>query len=161
MDKAQINARRKRVRILVVDDHAIVREGLTKLLEAERDLTVCGEAENAAQALRALEEQEFDLAIVDIALEGTSGLELIEDMRSRCPDVVVITLSMHDGSLYAKRALEAGAAGYVAKYEAAEKIVTAIRRVLGGKTYVSDSRAVRAMPGTASVSDDNDARNSD
>jgi DNA-binding NarL/FixJ family response regulator len=153
MDKAQTNARRKRARILVVDDHAILREGLRKLIEAERDLAVWAEAENSARALQALEEQQFDLAIVDIGLEGTNGLELTERMRSRWPDMVVIILSMHDGSFYAQRALEAGAAGYVAKYEAAEKIITAIRRVLGGKTYVSDSR-VRAKPGDAPVSDD-------
>jgi len=151
MEKAQKDTCKKRAKILVVDDHAIVREGLTKLVEAERDLVVCGEAENAAQALEAMEKQQFDLAIVDITLESTSGLELTEKMRSRCPNMVVIVLSMHDGLLYAQRALRAGAAGYVAKYEAAEKIITAIRQALGGKTYVSNSRAVRAMSGAASV----------
>ena len=151
MEKAQKDTRKKRARILVVDDHAIAREGLTKLVEAERDLAVCGEAENADQALEAMEKQQFDLAIVDITLESTSGLELTEKMRSRCPNMVVIILSMHDGLLYAQRALQAGAAGYVAKYEAAEKIITAIRQVLGGKTYVSNSKAIRAMPGAASV----------
>jgi len=154
MEKAQKDTRKKRTKILVVDDHAIVREGLTKLVEAERDLAVCGEAENAAQAMDAMDKQQFDLAIVDITLESTSGLELTEKMRSRCPNMVVIILSMHDGLLYAQRALRAGAAGYVAKCEAAEKIVTAIRRVLSGEIYVSNSKAVKAMSGAASISSD-------
>ena len=154
MDKAQEDAGSKRARILVVDDHAVVREALTKLVEAESDLAVCGEAENAAKALEAVEKQQFDLAIVDIAQAGASGVELIEKLRSRSPRMVVIMLSMHDGPLYAQRALKAGAAGYVAKYEAAEKIITAIRQVLAGGIYVSDSRLGRPISGDPSVSGD-------
>ncbi len=151
MKEAQDDTSKKKIRILLVDDHAIVRQGLTQLVEAEGDLTVSAEAENAIQALQAVEGQRFDLAIVDISLEGASGLELTEKMKSRCPDMIVLVLSMHDGLLYAQRALQAGAAGYVAKYEAAEKIITAIRHVLAGKIYVSRSKAVRAMSGAASV----------
>jgi DNA-binding NarL/FixJ family response regulator len=151
MKKAQDDTRKNKTRILVVDDHAIVRQGLTRLIEAECDLQVCSEAENAVQALEAVEKQQFDLAIVDISLEGTSGLELTERMKLRCPNLIVLVLSMHDGLLYAQRALRAGAAGYIAKYEAAEKIITAIRRVLSGKIYVSDSRAVKTMSGAASI----------
>jgi len=148
----QRNTSKNKTRILVVDDHAIVRQGLIKLIEAEPDLMVCAEAENANQALDIIEKQQVDLAIIDISLEGVSGLELTERMKLRRPNLIVLILSMHDGLLYAQRALRAGATGYVAKYEAAEKIITAIRQVLSGKIYVSDSKAVKAMPDAASIS---------
>ncbi len=140
-----------RIRILVVDDHAIVRQGLTRLVEVELDLTVCAEAESAVQAMEAIERQEFDLAIVDISLEDTNGLELTARMKSRRPNMAILILSMYDGLLYAQRALRAGAAGYVAKYEAPEKIITAIHQVLGGKVYVSNSKVASAMCGVASA----------
>lgn len=152
--KAQHNTSKNKTRILVVDDHAIVRQGLIKLVEAEPDLMVCAEAENAGQALEAIEKQQFDLAIVDILLEGASGLELTERMKLHRPNLIVLILSMHDGLLYAQRALRAGATGYVAKYEAAEKIITAIRQVLSGKVYVSNSKAVKSMSDAASISGD-------
>lgn len=132
------------VKVMVVDDHALVRRGLARLLETERDLTVCAEAENAAQALEALEQQPIDLAIVDISLEGTSGLELTERMKSSYPGMLILILSGHDGSIYARRALRAGASGYVTKQQAAEKIIIAIRHVLGGKAYVGNSVTVCA-----------------
>jgi DNA-binding NtrC family response regulator len=135
--------RQNKSRILVVDDHAIVRQGLIKLIETEFDLMVCFEAENGNQALRAMDGQEFDLAIVDISLEGINGLELTEIMKLHRPNMIVLILSMYDGLFYAQRALRAGASGYVEKYEAAEKIITAIRQVLNGKIYISDSKAVR------------------
>lgn len=142
--KAQHDAGRKnKTRILVVDDHAIVRHGLIKLIETELDLMVCFEAENANQALEAMSRQEFDLAIVDISLEDINGLELTEIMKLRRPNMIVLILSIYDGFFYAQRALRAGASGYVAKYEAAENIITAIHRVLKNKIYVSDSRVVK------------------
>jgi len=152
--KAQHDTGKNKTRILVVDDHAIVRQGLIKLVEAEPDLVVCAEAENTSQALEAMEKQQFDLAIVDILLESASGLELTERMKLRRPNLIVLILSMHDGLLYAQRALRAGATGYVAKYEAAEKIITAIRQVLSGKIYVSNSKAVKSLSGAASISGD-------
>jgi DNA-binding NarL/FixJ family response regulator len=152
--KAQKDISKNKTRILVVDDHSIVRQGLIKLIEAECDIKVCAEAENAKQALEAMRKEQFDLAIVDISLEGTNGLELTEIMKSRYPNIIVLIISMHDGLLYAQRALQAGAAGYVAKYEAAEKIITAIRQVLSGKIYVSNSRAVKVMSDAASISND-------
>ena len=120
----------------------------------EFDLIVCFEAENANQALEAMDRQEFDLAIVDISLEGIHGLELTKIMKLRSPNMIVLILSMYDGLLYAQRALRAGASGYVAKYEAAEKIITAIRQVLSGKIYVSDSKMVKIMSDTTSIIDD-------
>jgi len=152
--KEQHDASKNKTRILVVDDHAIVRQGLIKLIETEFDLMVCSEAENAGQALEAMGRQEFDLAIVDISLDGINGLELTEIMKLRSPKMIVLILSMYEGLFYAQRALRAGASGYVAKYEAAEKIITAIRLVLSGKIYVSDSKAVKMMSETNFISDD-------
>jgi DNA-binding NarL/FixJ family response regulator len=141
--KPKHNTCKNKTRILVVDDHSIVRQGLIKLIETEHDLKVCSEVENANTALDAMDRQEFDLAIVDISLEGINGLELTELIKLRSPNMIVLVLSMYDGLFYAQRALRAGASGYVAKYEAAEKIITAVRQVLSGKTYVSDSKAVK------------------
>jgi len=140
--KIENNLCKNKTRILIVDDHAIVRQGLIKLIDTEFDLMVCFEAENANQALKAIASQEFDLAIVDISLEDMNGLELTQKMKLRRPNLIVLILSMHDGLFYAQRALRAGASGYVAKYEAAEKIITAIRQVLSGNIYISDSKAV-------------------
>ena len=139
----QHDVNKNKTRILIVDDHAIVRQGLIKLIETELDFMVCFEAENANQALETMQRQEFDLAIVDISLKGINGLELTEIIKLRSPNMIVLILSMYDGLFYAQRALRAGASGYVAKYEAAEKIITAIRQVLSGKTYVSNSKAVK------------------
>ncbi len=147
---------KNKTRILVVDDHAIVRQGLIKLIETELDLKVCFEAKSANIALEAMDKQEFDLAIVDISLEGINGLELTELIKLRNPNIIVLILSMYDGLFYAQRALRAGASGYVAKYEAAEKIITAIRQVLSGKTYVSDSNtAKKIISETTSTIDEN------
>ena len=152
--KARHGAGKNKTRILVVDDHAIVRQGLIKLIETEFDLMVCSEAENAGQALKAMAGQQYDLAIVDISLEGINGFELTEIMKLRHPKMIVLILSMYEGLFYTQRALRAGASGYVAKYEAAEKIITAIRLVLSGKNYVSDSKVVKMMSKTNFISDD-------
>lgn len=143
--KVQHNSSKNKTRILVVDDHAIMRQGLINLINQESDLVACAEAKNAEQALDAIEKQQIDLAIVDISLEGVSGLELTERMKLRCPNLIILIFSMHDELLYVQRALRAGAAGYVAKYETAEKIITAIRQVLNNKIYVSDRTAAKMM----------------
>ena len=148
----------KRIRILIVDDHAVVRQGLARLVEGEQDLTVGAEVENAAQAIKAIEDQQFDLAIVDISLEDNDGLELTAELKSRCPSMTVLILSMYDGLLYAQPALKVGAAGYVAKYEAPEKIISAIHQVLGGKVYVSNSKVTRTLRTVASVPSENPER---
>ena len=138
----QNNPCKSKARILIVDDHAIVRQGLIKLIDTEFNLMVCSEAQNANQALKAIVNQEFDLAIVDISMEDMNGLELTKKMKLRCPNLIILILSMHDGHFYAQRALRSGASGYVAKHEAAEKIITAIRQVLRGNIYISDNKAV-------------------
>ncbi|MGD2136302.1 MAG: response regulator transcription factor [Gemmatimonadales bacterium] len=125
-------------RILIVDDHSIVRRGLSLLLNQERDLTVCGEAGDAEATLRAIEADRPDLVIVDIALGGADGLELIKQVRARWPDIRMLALSMHSESLYAQRSLQAGAHGYLMKERAPEEVLDALRRVLAGGVYVSD-----------------------
>jgi DNA-binding NarL/FixJ family response regulator len=127
-----------RRRVFLVDDHPLVREWLTNLINQQPDLTVCGETGNAPEALQAIEAAQPDVAIVDITLASGSGIELVKDLKRACPRVVVVVLSMHDESLYAERALRAGARGYVMKSEATYKIIAALHRVLAGKIYVSE-----------------------
>lgn len=126
-------------KILIVDDHPIMRGGLTQTLNEEMDLQVTEEADDADEAMRRLEDAEVDLAIVDISLEGSvSGIELIKHMQERWPEVKVLVVSRHDESLYAERAIRAGARGYVMKLKAGEEIVRAVRQVLEGRVYASD-----------------------
>jgi DNA-binding NarL/FixJ family response regulator len=132
-------------KILIVDDHPIVRRGLTDLINHEEDLVVSGQAEDAHQAMEAIRAQKPDMAIVDISLKGTSGLELIKDIKTRYPGLLVLTLSMHDESLYAERALRAGAKGYIMKQQATEDLIMAIRKVLAGHMYVSDMVTTRMV----------------
>lgn len=128
----------RKTKIFLVDDHPLVREWLTNLIHQQPDLTVCGEAEAASQALLAIAESKPDLAVVDISLEGSSGIELIKNIKGLRPPVKVIVLSMHDETLYAERALRAGARGYIMKRETAKRIIVAIRQVLEGKLYLSE-----------------------
>src|SRR5687768_8146095 len=128
----------KKYRILLVDDHPIVRQGLAEMIDQERDLQVCGTAEDVHKALDALEKVKPDLVIADISLKGSNGIELLKNIKVRYPRTLVLVLSMHDESLYAVRALRAGAAGYIMKQEATEKVLTAIRLVLTGEIYLSE-----------------------
>ncbi len=124
--------------VFVVDDHPIVRQGLTLLINQETDLAVCGEAEEMHSALRAILAVRPDILIVDISLNGPDGLELLKHIRINSPRLPVLILSMHDESIYAERALRAGANGYIMKQEATEKVLVALRRILSGEIYVSD-----------------------
>jgi DNA-binding NarL/FixJ family response regulator len=125
-------------RLMIVDDHPIVRQGITRLINYEEELFVCGEAGNAKEALELVEKEKPDLVIVDISLKGRSGLELIKDLRMRYQELPVLVVSMHDESLYAERVLRAGAKGYIMKQEPPEKVLDAIRQVLSGKIFVSE-----------------------
>jgi DNA-binding NarL/FixJ family response regulator len=127
-----------RKRVFVVDDHPIVRERLAELIAQEGDLEVCGEAEDAITALTAIEAQRPDIAVVDITLKDTYGIELIKNLKERCPGVPVLVLSMHDESLYGERAIRAGAKGYLNKQEATKKVIPAIRMILAGQMFVSE-----------------------
>ena len=124
--------------VFVVDDHPIVRQGLALLINQETDLTVCGEAEEMHSALSAIQAVRPDILIVDISLNGPDGLELLKNIRLGAPRLPVLILSMHDESIYAERALRAGANGYIMKQEATEKVLVALRRILSGEIYVSD-----------------------
>jgi len=142
----QISKRgRARKRILLVDDHPILREGLFQSINRELDLMVCGEAENANQTLSAIGKLKPDLVLLDIGLPGKSGFELVKDIRSVHPEVPVLVFSMHDESLYAERVLRAGARGYLMKHERPGKLIEAIRTVLNGKAYVSEKMAARIL----------------
>jgi len=131
--------------ILIVDDHPITRAGLVHIINHEPDLMVCGEAENAAQALDLLEASRPDLLLVDITLPGKSGLELIKDVKAMHPELPMLVISMHDESLYADRLLRAGARGYITKIEGSEKLVGAVRHVLAGNIYVSDHMSAHIL----------------
>jgi len=128
----------KKIRIFVVDDHPIVRQGLTLLIDRESDLMVCGEAEEAQSAMQKIPGSRPDILIVDISLTGPDGLELLKNIRLKYPSLPVLILSMHDESIYAERALRAGANGYIMKQEATEKVLVALRRILNHEIYVSE-----------------------
>lgn len=133
--------RNRKRRIFLVEDHPIVRLGFLKLIEQDADLEVCGESETASDALSRIRELRPDLALLDIALDRSSGFELIKALHAESPDLPVLVVSMHDESLYAGRTLRAGARGYVMKREAPQSLLGAIRRVLSGKVYLSESAA--------------------
>ena len=127
-----------KTKILLVDDHPLVREGLANLVHQQPDLEVCGEAASQPQALQLMAAVLPDVAIVDLSLENGSGLELMKSIKAMHPSVVMLAVSMHDESLYAERALRAGARGYLMKREAAKKVVQGIRAVLAGQLFVSE-----------------------
>jgi DNA-binding NarL/FixJ family response regulator len=136
-------------RILIVDDHPMMREGLRTLISRERDLTVCGEAETAGQALDAVASLKPDLVLVDITLPGRNGIELIKDICALQHALLILIISIHDESLYAERVLHAGARGYIMKQESGPAIIQAIRQVLVGRIYLSDKMSARILENVA------------
>jgi DNA-binding NarL/FixJ family response regulator len=138
-------AAKKGHRIMLVDDHPVMREGLAQLINHEADLSVCGQYDDAAQAFAAIATLGPDLAVIDLSLKGSSGLELIKNIRASHPKIRILVLSMYDESLYAERVLRAGAAGYIMKQEASEKVLGAMRQVLAGGVYVSDKMSSKLM----------------
>jgi len=135
----------KKNRVLVVDDHPVVRQGLALLINREPDLVVCGEAENASTAMQLVTSTNPDILVVDISLDGPDGLDLLKSIRILYPQLPVLILSMHDESIYAERALRAGAQGYIMKQEATEKVLVALRRILSHEIYVSDRISNRML----------------
>ena len=143
-----------RRRVLIVDDHPIVRQGLKRMIETESDLEVCGEAATEAQARRAIRELNPDIVIVDLALQEGDGLELVRDVHAHHPDVPMLVLSMHDEAIYAERLLSEGASGYIMKQAAADQLLNALRTVLSGEIYLSEAlshtaRGRAAAPGAS------------
>jgi DNA-binding NarL/FixJ family response regulator len=145
------DAKAARRRVLIVDDHPIVRQGLKRMIETEADMEVCGEAATEAQARRAIRELMPDIVIVDLALQEGDGLELVRDVHAHHPDVPMLVLSMHDETIYAERLLAEGASGYIMKQAAADQLLNALRAVLRGERYVSEQLAQ-----TLGVRDDGD-----
>jgi len=135
----------QRKRILVVDDHPLMREGVAQWIQREPEFEICGQAESAAQALALAAKLKPDLVLTDIALPGRDGLELIKDLRAFQPDLPVLVLSMHEESLYAGRALRAGARGYIMKRAGGNRVVEAIREVLQGRISVSPEMATHLL----------------
>lgn len=136
---------REVVRVLIVDDHPIVREGYTRLISAEPDLEVCGEASDSTEAMQLVESHSPDVAIVDISLRSGTGIELCKQIRERNPQIRVLICSIHDETLYADRALRAGAMGYVSKEQPASEVLEAIRRVITGRIALSQQMTERLL----------------
>jgi DNA-binding NarL/FixJ family response regulator len=132
-------------RIILVDDHPILREGLAQLIGSERDLAVVGQFEEANKAFEAIGTLKPDVAIVDISLKNSSGIELLKNIKVHYPKLLVLVLSMHDESLYGERVLRAGASGYIMKQEATEKVLVALHKVLAGEIYLSEKMSAKLM----------------
>ncbi len=138
-----LKSRNRQTRVLVVDDHPLVRKALREAISREPDLAVCGEAEDRDGTLRAIEASRPDLAIVDLGLKNSDGMRLIQDIRDRHPRMLTLVLSMHDESLYAERSIRAGASGYISKQETPAKIMQAVRTILAGEIYWSERVAAQ------------------
>ena len=132
-------------RIVIVDDHPLFRKGLEELIHSDGSFAVCGEAGNASEGIDVIRQLGPDLAIVDLSLPGANGIELIKNIRTEFPKLPILVLSMHDESLYALRALRAGAEGYVMKHEAMANVLLAIREVFNGRPYLSPAMAAQVI----------------
>ena len=142
--KSSTNVRNK-TRILIVDDHPVIREGLTKIINRQPDLLVCAEAGNIGEAIKAVKKQKIDLVLVDMLLGKITGIQVIEKIKTLCHDIIALVFSMSDNPQYVKQAIEAGARGYISKDEISECIVNAIRQILKGRIYIS-SRLLENLP---------------
>jgi len=145
MSKTGPNADKPRLprRVLIVDDHPIVRQGLRRIMENEEDLIVCGEAETARDARTAIKELNPDVMIADISLKQSDGIELVRDVRAHHPQLPILVLSMHDEAIYAERMLSAGANGYIMKQAASEQFLVSLRRDLDGGIYEKKCRITK------------------
>lgn len=141
----EVQAKKAKHKVILVDDHPILRQGLAQLLNQEKDVTICGQFEEASKALEAVGTLRPDAAIVDISLKGSSGIELLKNIKVQYPKLLVLVLSMHDESLYAERALRAGASGYIMKQEAPEQVLVALRKILNGEIYLSPLMSSKLM----------------
>lgn len=147
MATRNLNAGKRAYRVLIVDDHPITRQGLGQIIRDESEFELCGEAEGSTEALRMINDAQPDLMIIDLSLKDGSGIELIKQIKSSHEKIAILVSSMHDESLFAERALRAGALGYLNKQEAVDDIVEAMRQVLKGKIYLSTRMAERLLNG--------------
>lgn len=145
MATKQADAKAKKAKVFIVDDHAIVRQGLAELINDQADLVTCGEAESPSQAMKEIAAGKPDVVVVDITLTGGDGIELCRQIHERWAKLPILVLSMHDETMYAERVLRAGALGYVMKQEPQDKVMAAIRRVLAGETYLSEKMAAKLL----------------
>jgi DNA-binding NarL/FixJ family response regulator len=150
MSASSDSAKTKPTRILLVDDHPVVRDGFAEVINRESDLTVCAAAEDRAGALQAIETTRPGLVVIDLTLKNSSGMELIKDIHSRWPKLLVLVVSMHNENLYAERVLRAGARGYITKQQATRDILQAIRRVLSGGVYLNETTGAAVLARLAS-----------
>ena len=134
-----------KARVIVIEDHPMFRERLVHLIEKEPDMEVCGEADNVADGVALIREMKPQVVVLDITLRGSNGLELLKDLRAQRLEVPVLVLSMHEESLYAERALRAGARGYITKYEASSRVLAALREVLRGEIYLEPQTMARIV----------------
>lgn len=147
---------KSKTRIVLVEDHPLFRGMVAQMINREDDMVVSGEADNPYDALEMIRTTKPDAAVVDLTLKGKSGLDLIKDIKAHGLDVPVLVLSMHDESIYAERVIRAGARGYITKYEAAEKVMSAIRKVIAGEIYLSENMTsgfLLQMAGARAVQD--------
>lgn len=144
-NKNQSSLRKSKIKVLLVDDHPVLRKGLGQLINHESDMMVCGEAEDSPKAFELVGTLNPDVLVVDVSLKGGNGIELIKNIKARYPDLPILVLSMHDESLYAERALRAGSLGYIMKEEAIEQVLVAIRRVINGDIFLSDKMKSRML----------------
>jgi len=142
---SQPKPKQLRSRVFIVDDHPLIREGLSRLISLQSDLSVCGRAATSQQALKSILVLKPDIVILDLTLSGSSGLDLLKDMKLRSITSRSLVLSMHEESLYAERALRAGAQGYIMKHEASNEVLKAIHRILDGEIYLSDRMAAKML----------------
>jgi DNA-binding NarL/FixJ family response regulator len=140
-----MSAKKNQTKILLIDDHPLLRNGIAQLISQQKDLIVCGEVDDSLKALDAIEKDNPDIVILDITLKKMSGIEVLKHIKVRFPRVKVLILSMHDETLYAPRALRAGASGYIMKQEAAENVITALRKILSGEVYISERMATQML----------------
>ena len=146
----------KKIQVLIVDDHPVVRDGLITIINQEQDMKVCGEADDAQQALKTVSELTPDVMVIDISLKNSDGIELTKSIKAAHPTLPIVVLSIHDESVYAERALVAGAQAYLMKDAVSENIVQAIRTVLSGEIYVSNTisrKFLHKIAGAASIKD--------
>ena len=133
------------IRVFLVEDHAIFREQLVELIKRQPDMAVCGEADNAADALRLAQATKANVLVVDITLKGRSGLELLKDLKAHGINIPALVLTMHDELLYAERVLRAGARGYITKHETSKEVLAAIRKVVAGEVYLGSRMSARVL----------------
>jgi DNA-binding NarL/FixJ family response regulator len=157
-----LKVRNGKIKVMLIDDHPVVRGGIAKFLEKEKDIEICGEADSASEAVKLINRENPHIVIIDITLKDeTDGIELIKIIKSRFPDILTLCLSMYEESVYAERAIRAGAKGYVQKSSDPQNVIVAIRRILDGKLYlsedISDTIISKLLHGRTSENTDNPA----